>query len=103
MKRFLQGTFTDSGSMYSLFYSFLLIKNIELISGSNKPQQLCAVPVPNNPKNQTAKLRTTSTEPLIEGKFKHETYFNQRHADRRSSGRYGQWATSLRSRYRSPI
>jgi hypothetical protein len=97
MKQFSQGTFTDSGSMYSLFYSFLLIKNIELISGSNKPLQLYAAPVLKNTKNPSEKLRTTSTEPLIEGKFKHETYFNQRHADRRTSGRHGQWATSLRS------
>jgi hypothetical protein len=83
--------------MYSLFYSFLLIKNIELISGSNKSQQLCAVPVLNNPIMTSKKLKLTSTEPLIEGKFKHETYFNQRHADRRTSGRHGQWPTALRS------
>ena len=97
MKYSLQGTFTDSGSMYSLFYSFLLIKNIELISGSKKPLQLCAVSVLKKTKTPSVKLRTTSTEPLIEGKFKHETYFNQRHADRRTSSCYGQRATSLRS------
>jgi hypothetical protein len=83
--------------MYSLFYSFLLIKNIELISGSTEPLQLCAVPVLNNPKKQSKKLKATSTEPLIEGKFKHETYFNKRYADRRTPRSNGQWSTSLRS------